>query len=185
MTDEGGAKPKPSQAGMIPRRIEMPIPLWNEVLALSKDGGIDYRDALLQLIDLGLQAQDEENYKPRLVPVDHDVWQRVKAARLKGVSDQEALAYLVDLGLQAWSARGQVDGPVPKPNGVRVRIDLVGGEGEPTRLAELRLPEGTLPNDGDAVTLGGKHYAVAQRAWALSGPEPTVYLRVKPYGDAA
>lgn len=178
MTDE---KPTKTQTGMIPRRVEMPVGMWNDVLELAKSGGLDHRDALLALIDLGLQAQDEGMFKPRLVSVEHELWERVSRAKLKGATEHEALVYLVDLGLQAKAAQdARAPLPEPPPDGTRVRIDLLKEEeGLIERVAERYMDE--VPVVGDHLSLGGRHYEVKQRAWALPRDQqtgPTVYLRV-------
>jgi hypothetical protein len=181
---ESEAKPKPSKAGMIPRRIEMPAGMWNEVLEVAKDGGLDHRDAVNVLIDLGLQAQDEGRFKPRLVPVDHELWTRVGQANLKGASDQDALVYLVDLGLQTRAANQAAepleDEAIP-PDGTRLRADRLEDDGRLTRILETYVM--AVPDQGDLVTILGQHYRIEQRAWTL-GSIPTAYLRVRHYeGD--
>jgi hypothetical protein len=170
---------------MIPRRIEMPVGMWNEVLDVSKEGGLDHRDALNVLIDLGLQAQDEGRFKPRLVPVDSDLWERVGHAKLKGATDQDALVYLIDLGLQARAANQAAepleDEAIP-PDGTRLRVDRLEEGGKLTRILEVYTY--AVPNQGDLVTILGEHYTVEQRAWTL-GSIPPAYLRVRAYGEEA
>ena len=164
------------------RRVEMPISMWGEVLELCKTGGIDYRDALVQLLDLGLQAQSEDRFKPRLISIDHKVWERVAAAKLKGATDGEALLYLVDLGLQSRAAEMSGSVVVP-PEGSRVLVDLIGPRGGLKRLAEVFMP--SPPAKGDVVTIKGEAYEVLQRAWSLTRTNQTAYLRVRRYGEEA
>jgi hypothetical protein len=155
----------------------MPVGMWNEVLELAQDGGLDHRDALVILLDLGLQAQDEGRFKPRVVSVEHDLWERVDKAGLKGASEHESLIYLVDLGLQARAAqRLQEPIPEPTPPGVRVRVDLLRGDGSLYRLAEVYLE--VVPVRGDLLGFGGHHYEVKQRAWSFGKGVQTAYLRV-------
>ena len=177
--------PKSKHAGMIQRRLEMPISIWNEVVGISKEGGLDYRDALIALLDMGLQAQSEDTLKPRIVSVDHKLWERVGRAKLKNATDSEALVYLLDLGLQVRAAQRVADKveadeetPIP-PDGIRVRVDLIGPRGKLQRIAEVYLPD--VPARGDTVTVKGAHYSVEQRAWTF-GDAQTCYLRVRAYG---
>jgi len=175
------AKPERQAAGgMIPRRIEMPIGLWNEVLELSREGGVDYRDTLLALLDLGIQSQAEARFKPRFVAIDGKVLERVTAAAASGQSQEAALVQLVDLGLQARRAAGQAAPQPPAPSGTRVRIDVLPGM---KRLIETWLD--TVPVPGDAISVGGESYEVQQRAWTVSMKGSTAYLRVKAYGGSA
>lgn len=173
-------KEKSPGAGLIARRVEMPLGIWNDVLELSKAGGIDHRDVVLQLLDLGLQAAHEDQLKPRLVAIAKEVWEKVDSASFQGATDEQALAFLVDLGLQAWARKHKTKDLGPPPGSVRVRLESVGPRGGLSALADLYLPAGALPAAGDALTWKGQHYEVHQRAWSLAGP--TIYLRLKPYG---
>ena len=179
--DTTAATERPKNAGMVPRRIEMPVGMWNEVLEIAK-GGMDHKDVLLHLVDLGIQAQSEDRFKPRLVSVDSGLWDRVGKAGLKGATEQDALVYLVDLGLQARAALASPDddGAIP-PDGIRVRVDLLVGKDKLERLAEVFVAE--VPVSGDVVSLNGVAYEVQQRAWVLGKTDQTAYLRVERYGE--
>lgn len=162
--------------GLIPRRVLIPVGMWSEVIRISKEGGIDHKDTLVELLDLGLQAQDQSTFKPRVVGLPADAWKRLESL-VDGKTVEEILAQVLDLGVQAYEARraaGKDTKVTPKPEGTRVRVDLV-KDGKLARIAETRMKD--LPNTGDAMTLEGKTYTVRQRAWTL-GKEPIAYLRV-------
>lgn len=178
-------KPKPKiEKGFLARRIEMPIGLWNEILVICREGGLDHRDAVLQLLDLGLQAQDEGQFKPRIVPIDHKVWAKVEAVGVsKKASNEATLIYLVDLGLQAWAAKIAAQPSELPADGIRVVVDLLVGR-RPTRterIAEVFMP--SPPVVGDDVSIRSDVYEVVQRAWTLTRTNQTAYLRVKRVED--
>jgi hypothetical protein len=176
-------KPRQERAsggGMIPRRIEMPIGLWNEVLELSRSGGVDYRDTLLALLDLGIQSQAEGRFKPRFVALDGKVLERVTAVTAAGQTQEAALVQLVDMGLQARLARGLAVPPPPPPDGTRVRVDVLPGM---KRLIECFM--NAVPAPGDLISVQGESYEVQQRAWTVAVKSSTAYLRVRAYGGSA
>lgn len=171
-------RPDPS-AGLIGKRVLMPIGMWTEILELSRQGAGDYRDVLLQLLDLGLQAQSAERFKPRFVAIDDDVLERISAAAQGArLSEENALIRLVDLGLQAKAEELEQARPPRPPVGTPIRIESNG------KLL-LATYSRTVPGQDEILNVNGASYVVRQRAWSATVNGMVAYLRVDPYKRTA
>ena len=167
--------------GMIGKRVLMPIGMWTEILELSRQGGGgagDYRDVLLQILDLGLQAQSADRFKPRFVQLDDEVLGLVsRAAQAASLTEESALVRLVDLGLQAKAAELERTRPPGPPTGTRIRIEF-------ENKLLLSTYSRAVPAQDEIVSVNGEPYVVKQRAWSATANGLVAYLRVTPYEPA-
>jgi len=172
VSDSEPEKKKDSAAGMIGRRVLMPLAMWAEITSLSRTSGGDTRDVLLQLLDLGLQAQDVGRFKPRFVTVEGPVQDRLADyTAAAGISEDKAIVQLLDLGLQVKSAKGVIPARV---EGALIRFELDGA-----LLLETRGYH--VPTAGEVVTVLGTPYVVAQRASSANHSGLVTYLRLSHY----
>jgi len=150
----------------------MPIGLWTEISGLIRKSGGDQRDVLQQLLDLGVQAQGTDRFKPRFVTIQGPVADKVRAyAAAAKVDEDTAVVTLLDLGYQARSEQIEAAQPKP-PKGTTVRFELDG-------QVLLTTASYAVPTQGEIVTLKGSHYEVVQRAWSAAANGLMAYLRLR------
>lgn len=176
-----------NEDGVIARPVGLPVALWRDVLEVSKTSGLDYRDVITELVDLGIQAQDEGILRPRLLSPDHALWKRVDSVKQSSEDDHQALLRLVDLGIQVRSAQlGRKPPPPPEPEGIKTLVNLFDEEenrdGE--RLGVFYLQQ--VPGVGDSfcVRPDPRVLVVLQRAWSFSPERQLAFLRVREVTDA-
>ncbi len=170
------------EEGLLTKQVALPVGIWNDVLELGRTSGLDYRDALVELVDLGVQAQSEGLLKPRLLSIDHVVWSKVAGVKQEGESDDQALLRLVDLGAQVKTARLNGQAPPPRePDGIKVLVTLFNEKKneDVSRLGVLYCTQ--VPSPGDVFTMKATARAltVLHRSWIFTGERQIAFLRVK------